>query len=153
MLESELLRQEISLKFNINLEKYKWSKELAERIFNIEFDWRDEDKVSKMLEVYENGLNIGACGRTARYLAIEFPDAELHIGICDLLVGTKNAEFGNHAWITIEDKIIDSTLMIQAPIKELERYYHTNKVLDYNSARVIPEYCTYSDELKSKSRK
>lgn len=156
MLESELLRQEKSLEFNIDLEKYKWSKKLEERIFSIKLDLEIEDNQSiiTMKDVYELGLNIGMCGLTSRYLAIEFPEAEMHKGTSDLVIGTPGAPEGEHAWITIGDKIIDSTLMIEAPVKDFERFYHIEATLHPDSARKLSMYEQYShhENLKAKSK-
>lgn len=152
MLESEQLRQELSQKYHMDLEKYKWSEELSQRIFAIKLDPLYEDKIYTMQEVYEKGLNIGNCGLTSRYFAREWKEAEMHVGICDLLKGTKKAENGSHAWITVNDIIIDSTMMITIPATEASQFYHSDKVLAPESARMLPEYHTYSQELRSRSR-
>jgi len=109
--------------------------------------------IETMEEVYEYGLNIGSCGLTSRYFAINYPDAQMHIGKCKILIGTKNAPNGEHAWITREDYIIDSTLMLKIPLSEAEQYYKSEKVLAYDSARTLPEYNVYSNDVqKKKSR-
>lgn len=150
MLDSELLRSEIGNVYNIDLEQYKWDMQLQEEIFKIELDKYCEDNVSTMKEVYEWGLNIGNCGLTSRYFAIHFPRALYHRGKCKLLVGTKKAPNGEHAWIENDGYVIDSTLMIKVPVDEADKYYKSEGVLHYDSARKLPEYNTYSNEMISK---
>ncbi len=152
MLESEVLRKSLGDLYEIDLEKYKWNESLEKEIFSIDLDDWYEEKIStlKMQEIYEKGLNIGRCGLTSRYFAIHFPDAVYHRGKCSILVGTKNAEHGEHAWITKEEDgttfIYDSTLMLKIPESVASKYYKTEIILDYNSARTLSEYETYSSD-------
>lgn len=152
MLPSEKLRTNIENNYHINLSKYAWSKELYEFIMNINLDPIFEDQIFKMNDVYKKGLNIGLCGLTNRYLAINMENAATHVGICELLKGTKNAVDGNHSWTTINGILIDTTLMIA--IKEEDARilgYISKKVLAKESARILPEYNTYSNEINQRT--
>lgn len=159
MLESEVLRKNLGDLYGIDLEKYKWNESLEKEIFSIDLDDWYEEKIStlKMQEIYEKGLNIGRCGLTSRYFAIHFPDAVYHRGKCSILVGTKNAEHGEHAWITREEDgitfIYDSTLMLKIPESVASKYYKTEIILDYNSARTLSEYEAYSNDEMFYSKK
>ena len=159
MLESEVLRKNLGDLYGIDLEKYKWNESLEKEIFSIDLDDWYEEKIStlKMQEIYEKGLNIGRCGLTSRYFAIHFPDAVYHRGKCSILVGTKNAEHGEHAWITREEDgitfIYDSTLMLKIPESVALKYYKTEIILDYNSARTLSEYEVYSNDEMFYSKK
>jgi hypothetical protein len=152
MLESEVLRKNLGDLYGIDLEKYKWNETLEKEIFSIDLDDWYEEKIStlKMQEIYEKGLNIGRCGLTSRYFAIHFPNAVYHRGKCSILVGTKNAEHGEHAWITREEDgttfIYDSTLMLKIPESVASKYYTTERILDNDSARILSEYETYSND-------
>jgi hypothetical protein len=152
MLESEVLRKNLGDLYGIDLEKYKWNETLEKEIFSIDLDDWYEEKIStlKMQEIYEKGLNIGRCGLTSRYFAIHFPNAVYHRGKCSILVGTKNAEHGEHAWITREEDgttfIYDSTLMLKIPESVASKYYTTERILDNDSARIFSEYETYSND-------
>lgn len=154
MLESEVLRKNLGDLYGIDLERYKWNESLEKEIFSIDLDdwYEDVNHIPslKMKEVYEKGLNIGRCGLTSRYFAIHFPDAIYHRGKCSILVGTKNAEHGEHAWITREEDgtpfIYDSTLMLKIPESVASKYYKTEIILAYDSARTLSEYEAYSND-------
>jgi hypothetical protein len=119
MLPSEELRKEISQLYNINLEKFAWSEELKKQILSIKLDEELETNAETLEEIYTLGYNIGHCGLTSRYVAKQFNEAKLFYGKAKLLVGTKSAPNGEHAWTTINDYLIDTTLMLCIPITEI----------------------------------
>ena len=152
MLPSEKLRQNISKKYNINLDEYKWSNSLIKIIFSIHLDPYLETKTKTLEEIYKYGFNIGHCGLTSRYLAIKFPTAKLQYGTCKLLIGTKNAPNGEHSWIIINNHLIDSTLMISIPIDKITKLgYLPLKEIAPDSARILSEYDLYEHEYTSTS--
>ncbi len=151
MLPSEKLRANISIIYNIDLSKYAWPKELYDFIMNIDLDPTIEEQIFKMEDVYKKGLNIGLCGLTNRYLAINMVEADTHVGICELLKGTRNAQDGNHSWTTINGILIDTTLMIAIKEEDAQKFgYSSKKVLAKESAKILPEYNTYSTEIKER---
>ncbi len=154
MLPSLVLRKNIEDRYNIDLSRYTWNKELYDFIMNIDLDLTYEDKIFKMKDVYEKGLNIGLCGLTNRYLAINMDDAYTHIGTSSLLKGTLNAKDGNHSWTIIKGILIDTTLMIAIKETDAPKFgYISQKVLAKESARVLSEYNTYSNEMTIRESK
>ena len=148
MLPSEKLRKLLSKTYNIDLEKYAWSEELKSFIFSIKLDKDYENNVNTMQEVYNNGFNIGHCGLTSRYLVINLKNSDLHYGTCTLLKGTKSSPNGNHAWTVMNNIIIDTTLMICIPLEKAnELGYISQKVIAKESACLLPEYDTFSNEF------
>jgi len=149
MLPSEILRLEISKKYNIDLEKYKWSSSLLTSIFSIELDKYLETHASTLEEIYKYGFNIGHCGLTSRYIARNYSQATLYYGTASLLIGTNSSPQGEHSWITINDYLIDTTLMICIPLDISKSLgYIPEKQIDYESARILSEYDTYDNEFE-----
>ena len=152
MLPSEILRKEIGTKYNINLEQYAWSDELKKDIFSIELDDTIETQASTLKEIYEHGFNIGHCGLTSRYVCRKFDSANLFYGKANLLIGTKAAPNGEHAWTTLNNYIIDTTLMIAIPSdKAKELGYNPEKEIAPVSARILSEYDTYDSEFEKRN--
>ena len=148
MLPSELLRLEISKKYNINLEQYKWTPEILTNIFSIKLDKELEAHASTLEEIYEYGFNIGHCGLTSRYIVRNHPQATLHYGKSQLLIGTNSSPQGEHAWITIGNFLIDTTLMICVPINMSQSLgYIPEKQIAPESAIILSEYDTYENEF------
>ena len=154
MLPSEELRQEISAKYNINLEEYKWNEEFQQSIFEIELDKILEEHASTLGEIYKKGFNIGHCGLTSRYLAKKFNTATLYYGIATILTGTKNSPNGEHAWTTLDGYLIDSTLMIAIPLELIhELGYTPESQIAHSSARMLSEYDVYDHEFNEENKK
>lgn len=153
MLPSEKLRSEISLKHNIDLEKYAWPEQFREMVFSIKLDEYLEENAKTLGEVYEKGFNIGHCGLTSRYIARRFEEANMYCGKASLLVGTKNSPNGEHAWTTIEDFLVDTTLMLLIPVSEAVKMgYISEKKLAYQSARTLSEYDLYDVEYEAEKK-
>ena len=154
MLPSEKLRKEISQKFNINLEQYAWPEELKQCIFSIKLDKDLESHADTLEEIYSLGFNIGHCGLTSRYIAIQFPTATMHYGTASLLTGTKDSPNGEHAWTILNDFLIDSTLMIMIPIRKIEELRYKEKLqLAQDSARMLSEYDRYDNDYNEQEKK
>ncbi len=101
-----------------------------------------------MESVYENGFNIGHCGLTSRYVAISNPDADLYYGVFPALAGTKSSKHGEHAWTVIDNHVVDTTLMIAIPVDiAISLGYEFKRKIDESSARILPEYDLYSNEV------
>lgn len=148
MLPSEVLRKEISQKYNIDLEQYAWSEDFKRKIFSIQLDKYLESNADTLEEIYSYGFNIGHCGLTSRYVVRNFDDAKLFYGKSSLLVGTKNAPNGEHAWTSLNSFIIDTTLMICLPIDKAEElgYVQEKEIAPYG-ARILSEYDVYDIEF------
>lgn len=154
MLPSEILRIEIAQKYNIDLEQYAWSEEFKQQVFSTELDKDLEPSADTLKEIYLHGFNIGHCGLTSRYIARKFTDADLYYGKAKLLVGTKGAPNGEHAWACINDFLIDTTLMICVPVcKAQELGYVPEKKLAQDSARMLSEYDVFDLEFNKISKK
>lgn len=153
MLPSEELRQQIAKQYNIDLELYKWNEDFTNEVFSIPLDPTLESYANTLGEIYTKGFNIGHCGLTSRYLARQFDEATLYYGNAKLLVGTKNSPNGEHAWLTINNHIIDTTLMICIPTsiaKELG--YIQEKEIAHDSARMLSEYDLFEHEYKKQNQ-
>ena len=154
MLPSEVLREVISKKYNINLEKYAWKEEFKKLVFSIKLDNDLETNATTLGEIYSEGFNIGHCGLTSRYIARGFEEAELYFGKAKLLIGTKKSPNGEHAWTIINDYLIDSTLMICIPKSHMEDLgYKCEKHLEHSCARLLSEYDVYDHEYEVKKLK
>ncbi|MDF2865607.1 MAG: hypothetical protein K0R72_416 [Clostridia bacterium] len=141
---SDDLRIKLSKKFSFDLEHYVWNDELNDYLMNIKLS-NNEDLVQTMRQVYEFGYNIGHCGLTSRYFAIALKKAELAYGTLPILIGTKGSKNGNHAWIINEGYVIDSTLRLMIPEEIAPSLgYVTEKILAYDSARMLSEYELFS---------
>lgn len=142
---SDDLRIKICEKYPIDLEPFVWNNELNDLLMNIQLDNDYEDMKLSMKEIYELGLNIGYCGLTSRYFARALPKAQLAVGTFFLLRGTKSSKNGEHAWIINKGYIIDSTLRIILPEKiAYDLGYRVDKILAYDSARMLSEYELFS---------
>ena len=154
MLPSEELRKEISQLYNINLEKFAWSEELKKQILSIKLDEDLETNAETLEEIYTLGYNIGHCGLTSRYIAKQFNEAKLFYGKAKLLVGTKSAPNGEHTWTTINNFLIDTTLMLCIPITEIIKLgYITEKEIAHDSARMLSEYDKYDNDFENNYHK
>lgn len=154
MLPSEKLRNEISELYNINLEQFAWSEELKHQIFSTKLDKDLESNADTLEDIYTLGYNIGHCGLTSRYVARQFNEAKLFYGKASLLVGTKSAPNGEHAWTTINDFLIDTTLMICIPISEITKLgYIPEKEIAHANARLLSEYDRYDNDFENNYHK
>lgn len=150
---SDKLRTKICNKYSINLEPYLWSTEFNDLIMGIKLSRHHEELVHTMEEVYNFGLNIGYCGLTCRYLAIEFPKAEMAKGILSILKGTKGSLTGNHAWIVKDGFVIDPTLRLIIPEIEATKIGYTiERILAYESTRTLSEYELFSNLMKTREQ-
>lgn len=137
-LPSDELRS--SLNFDVNFHKYinenlilPFDSKLITRIKNT-----NVPMLRDFYQIFEEGLNIGTCGLTARYLSYLFNDFILvENGICILLIGTKGSPNGEHAWLEIGEYIYDTTLMLKI-----------QKDIAYLNSWYLPQKVTTSEELK-----
>ena len=66
------------------------------------------------------GVNYGRCGIFAKLFSnTVYGDIkhEYHIGRNTNIAGSKNSYDGNHAWLEVGDKLIDTSLMMEIPLK------------------------------------
>ena len=149
MFPPEQLRKKVSLENRIDLEQYKWSKELTQRILEINLDKELEPSADTLRDVYSQGFNIGHCGLTSRYVVKTFKGAALYYGKSKLLVGTPASPDGEHAWTILEHNLIDTTLMISIPIEKIEELgYIPEKEISPISAKHLSEYDVYDIEYQ-----
>lgn len=150
MLPSDILRADISQKYNVDLEQYVWSDDFKKLVFSTKLDKTLEESADTLGEIYLHGFNIGHCGLTSRYIARQFDEASLYYGKAKLLVGTNNAPNGEHAWTCIRDFLIDSTLMICVPLSKASDFgYVAEKEIEHDCARLLSEYDIYEIEFKN----
>lgn len=149
MLPSEELRNKISNVINIDLNRYAWSEEFKNFVFSFKLDKLYEDELKYLEEAFLYGLNIGHCGLTSRYIALNIPKTDLYYGKFLPLAGTKNSKNGNHAWTVCGEYVIDTTLMIALPIAEAKELgYIFERHIDSESAKELSEYDTFSNEFR-----
>ncbi len=148
MLPSEELRNNISQIMNVDLNRYAWNEEFKNFIFSFKLDKDYEDSVKYLEEAFTLGLNIGHCGLTSRYVAMNIPKTDLYYGKFLPLAGTKNSKNGNHAWTVCGEYLIDTTLMIAIKVDEAKKLgYIFERKIDPESARILSEYDTFSNEF------
>ena len=63
-------------------------------------------------DVFLYGFNIGSCTSICEQLSYSFNHCFICGGRLPLLEGTKNSPDGSHTWISYNEKIIDTTLML-----------------------------------------
>ena len=149
MLPSEKLRQQISKIYSLDIIQYAWEENLKGKLFKIELDKEIESHADTLQDIFELGFNIGHCGLTSRYIAINFPDAKVYYGIASLLIGTPDSPNGEHAWIVIDGHLIDTTLMLYIPEDKAQVLgYIPEREISYDSARILSEYDTYDIEYE-----
>lgn len=149
MLPSEELRQYISETNDIDLNKYAWSEELKQQIFSTKLDKDLEENADILNDIYQMGFNIGHCGLTSRYICRQFPEATLYYGKASLLIGTPSSPNGEHAWVTINGYLVDSTLMICIPLTKINQLgYIPEKEITHDGARILSEYDRYDLEYE-----
>ena len=147
MLPSEKLRLLISKHYKINLEKFSWPDNFKNAIFSIELDSTLESNATHLKEIYERGFNIGRCGLTSRYLCINFGNAILQYGTCNILKGTKSSPNGEHAWTIINNLLIDTTLMICIPLDKIQEFgYIPTATIAKESSCMLSEYDVFDNE-------
>ena len=87
-------------------------------------------------------------------MARQFKSATLFYGKAILLEGTPSSPNGEHAWTTLNDYLIDSTLMICIPITEaLKLGYIPEKEIAYESARILSEFDRYDNEFQKENQR
>lgn len=69
-------------------------------------------RIPSFEDVFRDGANIGYCTVASKQLSYSFAWCYICGGILPCLKGTKNCEDGSHTWISYNDKIIDSSLML-----------------------------------------
>ena len=62
--------------------------------------------------VFQEGVNIGGCTIVSKQLSYSFRTCELCSGLLPLIKGTKNSPVGDHSWMTSDNKVYDTSLMI-----------------------------------------
>ena len=154
MLPSEILRQKIEEKYNIDLSQYTWTNDLKQEIFSIELDQNIETQATTLKEIYELGFNIGHCGLTSRYICRKFDNATLFYGNAKLLIGTDSSPNGEHAWTILNNHLIDTTLMISIPIEKIKELGYTpEKEIAKICSTILSEYDTYEKEFQKQKIK
>lgn len=148
---SDDLRIKLSKKYLFDLEHYVWNDDLNDYLMNIQLS-NFEEQIRTMKQVFDFGLNIGHCGLTSRYFAISLPNAKLAYGTLPILKGTKYCKTGNHAWIIDDGFVIDPTLRLKLPVEFATDFGYTiDKILAYESARMLSEYELYSRALMNRN--
>ena len=111
MIPSEQLRMEISREMKHDLTRFAWGRDLKNFIYGIKLKEDLENEVTSMEQVYEEGLNVGHCGLTSRYISRSWDEADVIYGKFAPLAGTNKSPEGAHAWIYLDGYVVDTTLM------------------------------------------
>lgn len=97
-----------------------------------------------LYQVFEKEFNLGACGTIAWALSMCFEEFILvTYGKVPFLAGTKNSDFGQHAWLEVDGYVYDTTLLLK--IKR-EVAYH---VLGYELMDTITSDVLKGDKVYS----
>lgn len=71
-------------------------------------------------KLFRTGQNYGKCGIYAKAFSNIFYGDKyhtMHLGKCSSIVGSKNSYDGCHAWLEVDDMIVDTSLMAIIPIE------------------------------------
>ncbi|MCX8074854.1 MAG: hypothetical protein N2749_04625 [Clostridia bacterium] len=129
-----------------------WTDDNVENLKEILID--EENLISEpttMYDIFALGLNIGRSDLTARYLVRAYrkagKNAELIIGDCSFMRGTKSYREGKYRFIRIDEKyIIDPTIMIAIPIPLSEKLGYTIiSVVASDCAELFSKYEFFKD--------
>jgi len=69
-------------------------------------------RIDSFEDVFRDGANIGYCTVAAKQLSYSYDNCYLCGGVLPILKGSKNCEDGSHTWMSVQNKIIDTTLML-----------------------------------------
>lgn len=69
-------------------------------------------RIPSFEDVFRDGANIGYCTVAAKQLSYSFDRCYLCGGVLPILKGSVNCEDGSHTWLEVQNKIIDTTLML-----------------------------------------
>lgn len=86
---------------------YGFSEELWEKI-----DEQRIRRINSFEDVFRDGANIGYCTVAAKQLSYSLNDVYLCGGTLPILEGSTNCPDGSHTWISSEENVIDTTLML-----------------------------------------
>lgn len=93
-------------------------------------------------DIFSLGYNIGTCTTTSTYLSYIFNYCEICGGTVSFLKGTNNSPDGRHTWVSHDNKIIDTSLMLIIDddyLKEfgyvMENHYNPNQSPYYDYSR------------------
>ena len=80
------------------------------------------------------GQNYGKCGIFAKAFSNIFYGDKyhtMHIGKCSSIVGSKNSSDGCHAWLEIDDMILDTSLMAMIPMEFKETFGYKSENIEH----------------------
>ncbi len=108
--------------------------------------------INSFEDVFIDGANIGYCTVASKQLSYSLDKCYICGGILPILKGTKNSIDGSHTWITHNNEIIDTTLMLIIN-KEYERklgYIEQNKYdPNFDPIYLATKEFTNDDNLKA----
>ena len=152
MIPSEQLRMEISREMKHDLTRFAWGRDLKNFIYGIKLKEDLENEVTSMEQVYEEGLNVGHCGLTSRYISRAWDEADVIYGKFAPLAGTNKSPEGAHAWIYLDGYVVDTTLMIAIPanVAQVLGYEFLETITSYE-ARLLEEQESFSKTREQES--
>jgi len=71
------------------------------------------DEIESFYQLFEKGINIGACIYSSKQLSYSFDNVDLVRGFQRYLVGTPSSKNGGHCWMEVDSYIYDTTLLIK----------------------------------------
>lgn len=69
-------------------------------------------RIASFLDVFRDGANIVYCTVAAKQLSYSYDNCDLCGGVLPILKGSANCEDGSHTWLSVGNKVIDTTLML-----------------------------------------
>ncbi len=113
-------------------------------------------RINSFEDVFKDGANIGYCTVASKQLSYSLDNCDICGGILPLLANTPNCPDGRHTWISYQNNIIDTSLMLiinEQFAKKLgyqeENRYNPNQDPIYSSTK---EWTNDSSIRKSNSR-
>lgn len=117
MLPSEILRYNISKELGYDLTRFAWRRDLRKEILETNLDLDLETYFSTLEDIFSQGLNVNNNILTCKYLSRCLPDAQVCIGFFIPVAGHGCSGRGEHAWLIMDDYVIDPTLMVEIPVE------------------------------------
>lgn len=154
VLPSEILRYNISKEIGYDLTRFAWRRDLRKEILETNLDLDLETYFSTMEDIFEQGLNVTSNILTCKYISRCLPDAQVCIGFFIPVAGYGCSTRGEHAWLIMDDYVIDPTLMVEIPIEIAKCIgYDFKFMLNKQSSTVISPGECYLRKIQKKKQK
>lgn len=154
MLPSEILRYNISKELGYDLTRFAWRRDLRKEILGANLDLDLETYFPTLEDIFAQGLNVNSNILTCKYISRCLPDAQVCIGFFTPVAGYGCSMRGEHAWLIMDECVIDPTLMVEIPIDVAKCIGYDFKFMlnKQNSTVILPGECYLRKVQKMKEK-